>query len=245
MSEEKFPSWIKTAVITGASRGLGAALAQELGRRGISVVVVARVAAELEPIVASIRADGGRAHALAMDVGVPQAADSLIGAATALIGPIDLLVHNASTLGPTPLRVLDETAPEAFERAVAVNLVGPFRITKAIVGSMVARGKGRIAYITSDAAVEANPQWGAYGCTKAAAEHLFRTWANELAPRGIDLVRVDPGEMNTQMHADAVPEADPAELADPAHVATRVATYLNRSSLPTADRFGAASLEGS
>ena len=132
----------------------------------------------------------------------------LSGAAAALVGPIDLVVHNASTLGPTPLRSLLDTECEDLERVLSVNLVGPFRLTRALAGSMLLRGGGTLVHISSDAAVNAYPNWGAYSISKAALDTLSRGLAVELAEFGVRSVSVDPGEMDTQMHADAIPDAD-------------------------------------
>jgi NAD(P)-dependent dehydrogenase (short-subunit alcohol dehydrogenase family) len=201
------------AVVTGGSRGLGRALGEALAAAGARVVLVARDRGPLEEAVAAIRARGGEAHGVAADVGDLDAAFAIAGQAAALIGPIDLLINNASTLGPTPLRLLLDTDCEDLARALAVNLVGPFRLTKAIAGSMVMRGQGTIVNISSDAAVEAYERWGAYGASKAAVDHLTRTWAAELAGTGVRALAIDPGEMNTAMHAQAMPDADPAALA--------------------------------
>ena len=217
------------ALLTGGSRGLGAALGRALAREGARVVLVARGAAELAAAAASIRAAGGEAHALAGDVGDPRAAAALAGAASALVGPIDLLVHGASTLGPVPLRLLLDTEAAELERALAVNVVGPFRLTQAVAGSMVLRGRGLVVHVTSDASVAAYARWGAYGLSKAAFDHLARIWAAELDGTGVRFLSVDPGEMDTRMHADAVPDADPATLADPAMVADRIVGLIRAS----------------
>ncbi len=217
-----------SVLITGASRGLGLALAEELARQGARVVMVARDAAPLEAAASAIQRRGGTAHALAADIGDKDAVYPLAGAAAALVGPIDLLIHNASTLGPTPLPLLLDTACEDLEHVLAVNLVGPFRLSKIIAGSMALRGKGLIVHLSSDAAVSAYPGWGAYGVSKAAQDHLARTWAAELEGTGVRSISIDPGEMNTRMHADALPDADPATLADPAAVAARIVALVAR-----------------
>jgi len=217
------------AVVTGGSRGLGRALGQSLAAAGARVVLVARDRGPLEEAVAAIRARGGQAHGVAADVGDLDAAFAIAGQAAALIGPVDLLINNASTLGPTPLRLLLDTDCEDLSRALAVNLVGPFRLTKAIAGSMVMRGQGTIVNISSDAAVEAYERWGAYGASKAALDHLTRTWAAELSGTGVRALAIDPGEMNTAMHAQAMPDADPATLADPARVAAQIVAWLAAS----------------
>ncbi|MET0554664.1 MAG: SDR family oxidoreductase [Vicinamibacteria bacterium] len=209
----------RSVLVTGGGRGLGEALGHALGRAGARVVLAARTAEEVEAAAARIRAAGGAAHALAVDVADEGAGATLAAATAALAGPVDVLVHNASDLGPVPLRPLAETSPDAFARVLAVNLLGPFRLTQAVVGSMVLRGRGLVVHVTSDAGTEAYPGWGAYGVSKAALDHLARIWAAELEGTGVRFLSVDPGEMRTRMHADALPEADPAALAHPAAVA--------------------------
>jgi len=210
-------------LITGGSRGLGAALGRELARRGARVVLVARGEEEVEAVAAEIRAAGGVAHALAADVGDKNAVYAIAGAAAALVGPIDLLVHNASSLGPTPLRPLLDTNCEELESVIAVNLVGPFRLTKAIAGSMALRGAGLVLQVTSDAGVVPYERWGAYGVSKAALDQLGRIWAEEMRDTGVRFLTIDPGEMDTAMHAAAMPDADRSTLAQPADVAERIA----------------------
>ncbi|MFZ6178438.1 SDR family NAD(P)-dependent oxidoreductase [Nannocystis pusilla] len=224
------------ALVTGASRGLGLALARELGRRGARVGLVAREAAALTEAVARLRAEGVVAEGIVGDVGDKRAIHPISHQAAALLGPVDLLIHNASTLGPTPLRLLLDTECEDFERALQVNLLGPFRLSKVIAGAMALRGRGTIVHVSSDAAVEAYPRWGAYGASKAAQDHLSRTWAAELEGTGVRVLAVDPGEMDTQMHADAIPEADRASLADPADVARAIAALVHDPAARSGDR---------
>ncbi len=232
------------AVVTGASRGLGRALAFELGRRGAKVVLVARPSTELDEAVRAIRESGGEAHALPGDVGDKRAVYALSGAAAALVGDVDLLVHNASTLGHVPMPLLLDTACEDFEAALAVNLVGPFRLTKAFAGAMALRGKGTVVHVSSDASVNAYPGWGMYGVSKAALDHLSRSWAAELEGTGVRVLAVDPGEMNTRMHADAIPDADPSTLADPAAVAKRIVDLVGHASeIPNGARVEASKWE--
>ena len=216
----------KGALVTGASKGLGAALAEELAQAGARVALVARGAEELARVAATIRAGGGEAHALRGDVGDKRDAHAIAGAAAALVGPIELLVHNASTLGPTPLRLLLDTDCEELDRVLEVNLVGPFRLTKILAGAMALRGRGLVVHVSSDAAVAAYPRWGAYGVSKAAQDHLGRIWAAELQPFGVRFLSVDPGEMDTEMHAAAMPDADASALAKPADVARRIARMI-------------------
>jgi NAD(P)-dependent dehydrogenase (short-subunit alcohol dehydrogenase family) len=232
-------------LVTGASRGLGAALARRLGQAGARLALVARGGDELEAVAREIRAGGGEAHAIPGDVGEKRDAHRIAGAAAALVGPIDVLVHDASTLGAVPLRPLLETDCEDLERVLAVNLVGPFRLTKIVAGAMAVRGRGLVVHVSSDAAVAAYPRWGAYGVSKAAQDHLGRILAAELEGTGVRVVSVDPGEMNTRMHADAIPDADPATLADPEGVAARLAALIARPDLaPSGGRVELANLTG-
>jgi NAD(P)-dependent dehydrogenase (short-subunit alcohol dehydrogenase family) len=214
------------ALITGGSRGLGRALGAALARGGARVVLIARGRAALDEAVAAIRAQGGAAWGIAADVGDKGAIHAIAGEAAALAGPIDILVNNASALGPTPLRLLLDTECEDLERVLAVNLLGPFRLTKVIAGAMALRGRGVVLNVSSDAAVEPYARWGAYGAAKAALDHLSRIWAAELADAGVRMLAVDPGEMATRMHAEAMPDADPATVADPAAVAAQIVRMI-------------------
>jgi NAD(P)-dependent dehydrogenase (short-subunit alcohol dehydrogenase family) len=216
----------KTALITGASRGLGRALAELLAAPGCSVVLVARDAAAVEEAAQAIIRGGGRAFGIAADVADKDAIYRIVGQATALAGPIDILVNNASTLGHTPLALLIDSECEDLERVLAVNVVGPFRLTKAVLGSMLLRDSGVIVNISSDAAVEAYPTWGSYGVSKAALDQLTRIWSREHAGSRVRVLSVDPGEMDTDMHALAMPDEDRSALARPADVAARIVDML-------------------
>jgi NAD(P)-dependent dehydrogenase (short-subunit alcohol dehydrogenase family) len=218
----------KTALITGASRGLGRSLAGRMAAEGAKVVLVARDHAEVEAVARAIRHEGGAAFAIPGDVGDKESVHGIAGQAAALAGTVDVLVHAASTLGPVPLAALLDTSCEDLERAFAVNVLGPFRLTKLIAGAMALRRGGIVVNVTSDASVNAYPTWGAYGVTKAALDHLTRIWAAELEATGVKLLAVDPGEMDTRMHADAMPEADRALLQSPDVVAERIVRFIVR-----------------
>ncbi len=146
------------------------------------------------------------------------------------------MVNNASELGPTPLRPLLDTECEALERVLAVNVVGPFRLAKALGGSMALRRHGAIVNVCSDAAVNAYAGWGAYSTSKAALDQLGRVLAVELAEPGVRDLSVDPGEMDTAMHRAALPEADPATLSAPPVVAARLVELLGRSDITSGSR---------
>ncbi len=229
--------WNKSVLVTGASRGLGLELSRALARSGAKVVMVARGARELDAAVGVVRDDaraaklGGEAHGLAFDVGEKEAVHRIAGAAAALATPIEIVIHAASTLGPLPLPLLMDTECEDLQRVLDVNLIGPFRLTKVLAGPMVLRQRGLVLFVSSDAAVSAYPGWGSYGVSKAAQDHLARSFAAELDP--LRFFSVDPGEMDTKMHADAMPEADRATLARPAEVAAQLLRLIERAATLT------------
>lgn len=218
----------KSVLITGASRGLGRELSLLLAGAGARVVMVARNKEPLDAAVSEVTAAGGTAFGLVADLGDKQQIHAIAGEAAALVGPLDILIHNASILGPTPLQLLLDTECEDLEGVLQANLLGPFRLTKIIAGAMALRGGGAIVHISSDAAVSAYPRWGSYGVSKAALDHLSRSWAAELEGTGVRVFAVDPGEMDTVMHAAAMPEADRQTLTQPAVIAARIVDMLRR-----------------
>ena len=151
---------------------------------------------------------------------------------------VDVLVNNASSLGPVPLAPLADTSCEHLEAALATNLLGPFRLTKAVLGSLTAAARdgrgGLVVNVSSDAAVSAYEGWGAYGLSKAALLHLTRIWHAELAPLGVEMVSFNPGDMDTPLHAAALPDADRSLLKQPAAAARElcdtIAAHLTRRS---------------
>jgi len=218
----------KNVLITGGSRGLGAALVDALSARGASVVVVARGESALTEVVEKWKRAGRKVFGITADVADKDSTHRISGLAAALVGHVDVVIHNASTLGPTPLRALLDTECEDLAQVLETNVVGPFRLTKALVGPMVLRRSGTVVHVSSDAAVEGYANWGAYGASKAAADQLHRVLAAELKESGVRVLMVDPGEMDTQMHRDAVPEANRAELRRPSDVAEALVAVLER-----------------
>ena len=209
-------SWFEAghvAIVTGGSRGLGKALARELLLRGLHVIIDGRDAAVLESAAAEL---GGLGPLIALpgDVSDPRHAHFLVGAARDL-GRLDLLVNNASTLGEVPLPRIDELTRDTFFRLFDVNVFAPIHLTQHALAVMRRSGDpATIVNITSDAAVEGYPTWGGYGSSKAALEAISRSLAAELEGTPVRVLVADPGDMNTQMHRDAIPDADPAELRD-------------------------------
>ena len=210
------------AIVTGGSQGLGKALVTELLRRGLNVVTDARDARALAEAEREFRTHPGRVITKAGDVTDPEHAHALVNAAKREFGRLDLLVNNASTLGETPLQPLTELSRPTFDRVFATNLFAPLHLMQHALPLLAAQPLGTIVNVTSDAAVQAYPNWGAYGSSKAALEHLSRIFAEELEGGNVRVLVVDPGDMNTAMHRAAIPDADPATLADPADVAKHI-----------------------
>src|SRR4030095_12090724 len=218
-----------SVLVTGGSRGLGRSLAKALASEGARVVLVARGQEQLNETVAEIQRAGGEAYGIVADVGDKNAVHAIAGQAVALIGPIDILIQNASVLGPVPLRLLLDTDCEDFEHALQANLIGPFRLSKILVGSMALRETGLVVRITSDASVGGGPLGGAYSISKAALDHMNRLFAAELRSTGVQFLSVDPGDMATQMHAEAVPEADLSTLRSPDDAALQIVGIIHRA----------------
>ena len=209
----------KVALVTGASRGLGRALALAFAREGARLAICARGSADLEATAEACRKLGAEVLAVRADVASPTDRERLVTLTLDRFGRVDILVNNASTLGPTPLPLLADTDPAAFEEVIRVNLTAPFLLARALVGGMLLRGSGLIVNVSSDAAVNGYPGWGAYSAAKAGLDGLSRVWAAELAGFGVTVVSVDPGDMDTEMHRAALPDDDPAALGRPEDVA--------------------------
>jgi len=191
------------ALITGASRGLGLALARTLAADGWELVIDARGEAQLQAVAAEL-GDRTSVHAVPGDIADEAHRLDLAAAVDALGGGLDLLVHNASLLGPSPQPTVADYPLDELQRVFAANVFGPLRLTQLMLPCM--GPNARIVSITSDAAVEPYEGWGGYGSSKAALEQ----WTRVLAAERPDLrvYVVDPGDMRTQMHQDAFPGED-------------------------------------
>ena len=212
--------------LTGGTSGLGLALLDELLARGASVAFVARH----ERRVAEVAAARSRVAGIVGDIADKQDIYPLATQISGLLGGVDVLVNNASALGPVPLALLADTECEDFETALATNLLGPFRLTRALLGSLTAaareRGGAVVLNVSSDAAIEPYPTCGAYGASKAALRHLSRIWDKELAAQRVRVLSLDPGDMDTPLHALAAPGDDPATLKRPAEAAREFADAI-------------------
>src|SRR5215213_1168913 len=226
-SEDPF-SGLRIA-ITGGTSGLGLALVRELVNRGARVAFVARTHDHVEQVMR----ENPAAHGIAGDVSAKQDIYPIAIQITGELGGLDVLINNASDLGPTPLPMLSDTECEDLEHVFATNVFGPFRLTKALMGALAAsarEGRGAIVLnVSSDAAVNAYPGWGTYGSSKAALHHMNRIWNEEHAAEGVRFLSLDPGDMDTPMHAAAIPDADPATLKRPEQSAYEFAEAIKQA----------------
>jgi NAD(P)-dependent dehydrogenase (short-subunit alcohol dehydrogenase family) len=211
--------------VTGGTSGLGMALVRRLIGRGAQVAFVAHNAEAVERIGTET---GG--YGIVGDIGRKEDIYPIALQITGNLGGLDVLINNASALGPTPLALLADTECEELEHAFRVNLLGPFRLTKALFGALATsarNGRGAaVINISSDAAVNPYLRWGAYGATKAALRHLTAIWAEEAKADGISFLSLDPGDMDTPLHALAVPDADRTTLKRPQDAAAEIVDAL-------------------
>jgi NAD(P)-dependent dehydrogenase (short-subunit alcohol dehydrogenase family) len=220
--------------VTGGTSGLGLALVRQLHEHGARVAFVARHRERVDEIARERPGTHGVVGDVAAKDDIYPMALQVLGE----LGGLDVLVNNASDLGPTPLALLGDTACEDLERALATNVLGPFRLTKALLGALAAsarEGRGAVVLnVSSDAAVNAYPTWGAYGTSKAALRHLTHIWNAEMSEQGVRFLSVDPGDMDTPLHALAVPDADRSSLKRP-EVAARELLNAIAEALDTSD----------
>jgi NAD(P)-dependent dehydrogenase (short-subunit alcohol dehydrogenase family) len=212
----------RVALITGASQGLGFALAEALAGDGWSLVIDARRADRLEP-AASALAERTAVVSIPGDIADSAHRAQLVEAVQEL-GRLDLLVNNASTLGESPLPPLATIDLDVLRRVYEVNVVAPLALTQELLGLLRASA-GTIVNITSDAAVEAYEGWGGYGSSKAAFEQLSAVLAAE--QQEVRVLVVDPGDMRTEMHQDAFPGEDISDRPLPADVVPGLVALIN------------------
>ncbi|MFI6010797.1 SDR family NAD(P)-dependent oxidoreductase [Streptomyces sp. NPDC051243] len=224
------------AIITGASKGLGRALAEALAGRGWDLVLDARTAEILQETAAGLQVYGTRVAAVPGDVTDAGHRAELVAAARRL-GGVDLLVNNASALGAEPLVRLDELPLEGLRRALEVNVVAALALVQEALPLLRASGAGTVITVSSDAAAEAYETWGGYGASKAALDHLAAVLGAE-EPR-LRVWAVDPGDMATDLYAAAVPDDDDPRPA-PGSVVPAFLRLLDER--PASGRYGAPSL---
>jgi NAD(P)-dependent dehydrogenase (short-subunit alcohol dehydrogenase family) len=199
------------------------ALVDELLDAGASVAFVARNSDRVQ----AIAKQRPNVHGIVGDISRKEDIYAIALQIIGVLGGLEVLINNASSLGPVPLALLADTDCEDFELALRTNVLGPFRLTKALLGALASsarRGrKALVINISSDAGFNPYPKWGAYGASKAALHHLSRIWDQELQPLGIRVLSIDPGDMDTPLHLLAIPDADRSCLKQPQVAAREIA----------------------
>jgi NAD(P)-dependent dehydrogenase (short-subunit alcohol dehydrogenase family) len=218
----------KHVLITGASQGLGRQLAIIFAREGAAGIVIAARGVEcLNEVRNRIYEVAPKIQVLVVVADLTRQEDIERVVATTLTefnGRLDVLVNNASSIGPSPMPFLLDYPLEDFRNVINTNLIAPFLLIKKALPAMIEDG-GSIINVTSDAGINGYPGWGAYGISKFGIEGMSQTWAAELEDSGVRVNWVDPGDMNTAMHRAAEPDEDPSQWANPADV-TEVFIYL-------------------
>jgi NAD(P)-dependent dehydrogenase (short-subunit alcohol dehydrogenase family) len=230
----------RVALITGASRGIGAALALELAKLGAQCVLVARTQGGLEDVDDAIRAAGGKpATLLPFDLQKAEKDIDMIGPSIVeRFGRLDILVHNAGALNKlTPVAHIE---PRDWAEVMAVNLTASWRLIRSCDPPLRASDAGRAVFLTTGVAQNPRAYWGMYGASKAGMEHLVMTWAQEVEATPLRVNLVDPDIVATKMRAAAMPGEDPATIPQPADVAPGIAALC----LPSETRHGARVLIG-
>ncbi len=201
----------KVVMITGASRGLGRALALAFSREGANLVITSRNEEALKSVTEEAEGAGAEVLAIAVDVSESEDVERLVTSVVERFGRIDVLVNNAGLLGP---RVpIAEYPEDEWRKVLEANLTGPFLLAKAVIPHMPESGS--IINITSGVSIEGRPRWGAYSVSKFGLEGLTQILAAELEERSIRVNSVDPGSMRTEMRAAAYPDEDPMTLITP------------------------------
>lgn len=227
----------RVALVTGASRGIGAALALELARLGAQLVLIARTQGGLEEVDDRIRAETGRGATL-LPLDLQKDAEKQLD----LVGPsimerfgrLDILVHNAGALNKlTPVAHID---PKDWAEVMAVNLTAAWRMIRTCDPPLRASDAGRAVFLTSGRVLRPKAYWGMYGAAKAGMEHLVQTWAQEVVHTPLRVNLADPGVVATRMRATAMPGEDPASIPQPADVAPALAALCLPSETRHAQR---------
>ncbi|MDR1826919.1 MAG: SDR family NAD(P)-dependent oxidoreductase [Methylobacteriaceae bacterium] len=215
----------RIAVVTGASRGIGAAAASALAAAGAHVITVARSAEALEQSARAIEAAGGVCTPFPADITRPDAVAALAKMVGERFGRLDMLFGNAGALGGVlPVTGIDDAV---WQATFAVNVTANFLLLKALDGLLRRSDAGRVLFVSSGAAWKANPRWGVYSVSKAALEVLARTYAAEVADTPVKVMLLSPGPIRTGMRAEAVPGEDPNTLKTPEDLAPHIVRLLS------------------
>lgn len=234
----------KVVMITGASKGLGKALTMAFAKEGARLAICSRSEKSLEKVKQEAEGLGAEVLAIRADVSQPRDVERFVALTQEVYGQIDVLVNNASVLGPSPMPLLLDYPEEDFAEVLRVNVVSAFLVSQRVIPIMLERNEGSIINVTSEAGHVGYAGWGAYGVSKFAVEGLTQTWADELSATNVRVNMVDPGEMDTEMHQLAIldydyPLAKPEDVVDIfLHLASGKAKGIN------GQRFEAQSEEG-
>ncbi len=203
----------KIALVTGASRGIGRAVASAYAREGARVFICARNATDLERAISEITAAGGEVAGHAGDIGKPEDLHRIVSAAIDRFGTVDVLVNNAAILGPR-VDVVDYPLA-AWQEVLDINLTGVFLLSREILPIMMAKKSGSVIHVTSGVGRKGKARWGAYAVSKAGIECLTQILADELQGSGVRVNAVNPAATRTGMRAKAYPDEDPQTLPEP------------------------------
>ncbi|MEH7245470.1 SDR family oxidoreductase [Neobacillus niacini] len=234
----------KVVMITGASKGLGRALTLVFAKEGTRLAICSRTSKGLFEVRDQAVALGAEVLAVTADISLNRDVERFVAMTEEAFGQIDILINNASILGPSPMPLLLDYPEEDFAEVLRVNSISPFLVTRRVIPGMLQRNQGSIINVTSEAGNVGYAGWGAYGISKFAVEGLTETWADELSSTNVRVNMVDPGEMDTDMHQLAVPDCD-YQLAKPEDVVD-VFLYLasEKSNGITGQRFEAQEFTG-
>ena len=220
------------ALVTGASRGIGAATAIELASRGAHVILTARTQGGLEEVDDKIRAAGGKSSLLPLDLMEGDDVDKIGPSVFERFGRLDILVSNAAALGK--LTPVPHILPKDWANVVGVNLAANWHLIRSCGPLLNIAPAGRAVFITTARVQRPRAYWGAYGATKAAMEHLVMTWAEETRGTNLRINLFDPGVIRSRLRADIMPGEDPATLPPPESVAPQIADLC----MPTTSEHG-------
>jgi NAD(P)-dependent dehydrogenase (short-subunit alcohol dehydrogenase family) len=215
----------RVALVTGASRGIGRAVALELARQGAHIIALARTQGALEELDDEIVALGSTATLVPLSLTDFDALDRLADAIAERWGRLDILFGNAGMLGP--LAPLGHVSPKEWQSVIDVNVTANWRLIKAMDGLLRASDDGRAAFVSSGAAHKCAAYWGPYAVSKAGVEALARTYAAETATTAVKVMLVNPGPLRTRMRAEAMPGEDPRTLRTPEEIAPAIVEILS------------------
>jgi NAD(P)-dependent dehydrogenase (short-subunit alcohol dehydrogenase family) len=217
----------RVALVTGASRGIGRAVALHLARAGAHVIALARTTGALEELDDEIKALGGSATLVPLDLKDGEGLDRLQPALAQRWGRLDILIGNAGILGP--LAPLGHVSPKEWDNVFAINLTANWRLIRALDPLLRASDAGRVVLVSSGAAQKCRAYWGPYSVSKAGLEALARTYANETATTPVRTIIVNPGPLRTRMRAEAMPGEDPLSLRTPEELAPEILRFASPS----------------